>query len=55
MVAVLIIELHFSDDCPMLNIPGDIFSVKEYMLEEIIEITRWALKFNGEQQNVIKQ
>lgn len=32
----------YFDGCPMLNIPGYTFPVKEYLLEDIIEMTRYV-------------
>ncbi|XP_012944942.1 ATP-dependent DNA/RNA helicase DHX36 [Aplysia californica] len=35
---------HYFNDCPMLNIPGYTFPVKEYLLENIIEMTGYRLR-----------
>ncbi|XP_022251673.1 ATP-dependent RNA helicase DHX36-like [Limulus polyphemus] len=33
-------------NCPMLNIPGFTFPVKEYLLEDVLEMIRYEPKFN---------
>ena len=32
----------YYDDCPCLNIPGFTYPVKEYYLEDVLEMTRYS-------------
>uniref|UniRef100_A0A4W3HMA8 ATP-dependent DNA/RNA helicase DHX36 n=1 Tax=Callorhinchus milii TaxID=7868 RepID=A0A4W3HMA8_CALMI len=38
----------YFDRCPIIHIPGFTYPVREYILEDVVELIRWALKESGE-------
>ena len=47
---VLITVFHLAGDCPMLNIKGYTFPVKEYLLEDVLEMTGYQPDQQQQQQ-----